>query len=121
MLNLHYYFQAPSVKDNNFLLLSEVVDVLASGKAVEVRHIKNDVVAATIKFRKPRLGAKTFGKPAFFVHGMPARNVEQVLDFLSGNAHDVSKVQFFDGTRFHNFIKEPNEFARFASLANSTR
>lgn len=37
----------------------------------------------------------------FWVHGAPARNLDQVFDYLtSDDAHDRSKVVWFDGKRF---------------------
>ena len=36
----------------------------------------------------------------FWVHGMPARNIDQVIDYLSGDAHDRTKVQWHDGKNF---------------------
>ena len=41
-------------------------------------------------------------KGSLWVHGMPARDLAQVEDFLNGDAHDQSKVQWFDGNRFHD-------------------
>lgn len=38
----------------------------------------------------------------FWVHGIPARSLEQVAQYLSGDDHDKSKVQVFDGETFHN-------------------
>lgn len=38
--------------------------------------------------------------PWVWVHGAPARSLKQVVDYLSGDAHDRSKVEFFDGYKF---------------------
>lgn len=36
----------------------------------------------------------------FWVHGMPARNIDQVISYLSGDAHDQYKVRWYDGQDF---------------------
>lgn len=40
----------------------------------------------------------------FWVHGMRARDLAEVESFLTGDAHDKSKVQWFDGKKFHTLI-----------------
>ncbi len=46
-------------------------------------------------------------KPGFYVHEMPARSIDQVIDYLSAgdennnlDKHSMSKVQWFDGEKF---------------------
>lgn len=109
MLVLDYYFQSPIDKTDNWLTLDELVGFLTQGKQVELRYLDTDGVKMKVKFRSKRTGKHN---PDMYIHGVPAENVEQVLSYLSGDAHDVSKVQWFDGERFHNFVKDPNEFAR---------
>lgn len=36
-------------------------------------------------------------EPGFWVHGSPAHDLAQVVDFLAGDDHDKSKVKFYDG------------------------
>ena len=53
------------------------------------------------------------GSPiGFWVHGYPAHSLEQVVSFLTGDAHDQSKVQWYDGKRFHSigFKDFPTDF-----------
>lgn len=39
-------------------------------------------------------------RPGIYLHGVPARDLEHVVSYLTGDAHDRSKVEFFDGERF---------------------
>jgi predicted ATPase with chaperone activity len=41
--------------------------------------------------------------PEVYVHGARASNLKQVIDFLSGDAHDRSKVQIYANGRFWDF------------------
>lgn len=50
------------------------------------------------------LGLKPIRSPQIWLHGQPARTLEEVIKYLSGDAHDRSKVQFFDGKEFHDLI-----------------
>ena len=43
-------------------------------------------------------------EPGFWIHGSPARDLEQVESYLRGDAHDRSKVQWFDGQGFHPVV-----------------
>lgn len=40
--------------------------------------------------------------PTLWVHGTPARDLEQVAGYLGGDAHDQSKVQVLIGGHFYN-------------------
>ena len=42
----------------------------------------------------------------FWVHGAPARSFEQVASYLTGDAHDRSKVQVVVNGEFHD-VKVP--------------
>ena len=42
--------------------------------------------------------------PHIILHGMNARNLDQVASYVSGDAHDRSKVQWFDGNRWHDWF-----------------
>ncbi len=43
----------------------------------------------------------------FWVHDMPARSIEQVIDYLSDDdPHTRSKVQWFDSKKFVTIIWE---------------
>lgn len=109
MLVIDYFFKTPSDKGNGFLTLSELTAALRGGKRVDIHRLATDSVKLSRRFKtivSPR------HEPAVYLHGVPARDVETVLAALSGDAHDVSKVQWFDGSSFHNFIADPNEFAR---------
>ncbi|MGZ4745702.1 MAG: hypothetical protein ACXVYY_01330 [Oryzihumus sp.] len=39
-----------------------------------------------------------------WVHGLPARSYEQVAAYLTGNAHDQSKVQVYVGGQFYDVV-----------------
>lgn len=80
--------------------MSELVSRLGAGEKVVLRNLAGDVVH-NVKFPAVKPGKL---RPEILVHGMRARNVEQVMSYLSGDAHDQSKVQWFDGNKFHNFI-----------------
>lgn len=43
-------------------------------------------------------------EPGIWVHDSRARSLEQVESYLSGDAHDQSKVQWYDGDRFHDLV-----------------
>ena len=49
--------------------------------------------------RKPR-----YQEPSIWVHGCRARDLKQVESYLSGDAHDQSKVQWYDGNQFHDLV-----------------
>lgn len=36
-----------------------------------------------------------------YVNGVPARNLEQIQDYLNGNKNERSRVRYFDGKEFH--------------------
>ena len=42
----------------------------------------------------------------FWVHGVPARNIDQVVSYLTGDAHDQSKVQFYKDGKFYSVVLE---------------
>ena len=42
----------------------------------------------------------------FWVHGERARSLEQVERYLTGDSHDQSKVQWFDGVTFYSIGKK---------------
>lgn len=50
----------------------------------------------------------TTTKPGIWVHGAPARDLEQVASYLSGDSHARSKVQWFDGKHFYDLLVEDN-------------
>lgn len=52
------------------------------------------------------LGLRPVAAPGIWVHGAPARDLEQVESYLSGDAHDRSKVEWFDGSRFRPLVIE---------------
>lgn len=39
-----------------------------------------------------------------YINGAPARNLDHVESYLNGNAHDRSKITYFDGKKFHRII-----------------
>lgn len=52
----------------------------------------------------------------FWIHGLRAKSIQQVKDYLDGDAHDRSKLQVFvyneDGDsrygRFYDLLDDPN-------------
>lgn len=42
-----------------------------------------------------------------WVHGMQARSFEQVAGYLTGDAHDQSKVQVYVGGQFYDVVIAP--------------
>ena len=87
-------FSAEMISD-----LSDLTQRLAAGEKILVRGLDNAVVSE-VKFPKAKLGKL---KPEVLVHGMRARDIEQVMSYLSGDAHDRSKIQWFNGVKFYNF------------------
>lgn len=71
---------------------------LASGEPVVLVDNYSKDIHATFQFPKTDKGQ-------VFVHDFPATNITQVVDALTGDAHDRSKVQWFDGTNFVSFYK----------------
>jgi hypothetical protein len=59
------------------------------------------------------------GVVMFWVHGSPARSFEQVAEYLTGDAHDRSKVQVYDGKHFHSVIVWGEAVARNETAALS--
>lgn len=51
-------------------------------------------------------------KPGFWVHGAPARNLEQIESYLTGDEYDRSKVDWFDGKNFHNLLETMRDAQR---------
>lgn len=47
---------------------------------------------------------KNAALPGIWVHGTPATSLEQVESYLKGDAHDRSKVQWFNGIRFFDLV-----------------
>jgi len=47
--------------------------------------------------------------PTLWVHGLPARSLEQVASYLTGDSHDQSKVQVLVGGNFYNLSEMINE------------
>jgi len=45
-------------------------------------------------------------KAVFWIHGFPARDMEQVAEYLSGDAHDQSKVQVLVDGKFYDVVTE---------------
>ena len=47
--------------------------------------------------------------PTIWIHGQPARDLDQVASYLNGDAHDQSKVQVLVGGNFYNLADMTNE------------
>lgn len=91
--------------------LASVVSTLASGEELALRdHDHGVAVVREYVIFDVKKGAQ-YGDPGFWVHGSPAYSLDQVLDFLNGDAHDVSKVQWFNGHHFFSLVSDPNRFA----------
>lgn len=89
--------------------LGSVVHALESGDELKLRsHDGVMVVREVVRF--PVNEGTRYGDAGFWVHGSPARSLDEVLEFLNGDAHDVSKVQWFNGNRFFDLVRDPNGF-----------
>lgn len=84
--------------------MKSVVNRLEAGEQLVVESATNQPLPTTsVKFPVAKVKNR-YGDAGFWVHGTPARSLDQVLDFLDGDAHDVSKVQWFNGEKFFDFI-----------------
>jgi hypothetical protein len=54
-----------------------------------------------------------------WVHGAPAHDLGQVNGYLTGDAHDQSKVEWFDGETFWNLRDLVEDAKEKKALANS--
>lgn len=91
--------------------LVSVVSTLASGEELALRDHDHGVAVVRESVCFGVVEGVQYGDPGFWVHGSPAYSLDQVLDFLNGDAHDVSKVQWFNGHRFFSLVINPNRFA----------
>ena len=91
--------------------LDSVNAVLGTGARVHILE-DEDKTRGKELLAFPRPKDKTFGAPGFWVHGLSTDSLETVLSYLDGDAHDVSKVQWFNGSTFFDIASDPNAFAR---------
>lgn len=75
---------------------ANLAGALSEGRPVDIVN-SDDETIVTMQFRPAQ---NVHGSAGFWVHGTPVHSISQVLDFLDGDAHDVSKVQWFDGRAF---------------------
>jgi hypothetical protein len=94
-----------ALKSTDALDLDGLNAILATGKSVVLRRIEDDTEVR--RFRFPAAKDITFA-PKVFVHGVPPRDIANVLDYIEGDAHDRSKVQWING-KFNDFFNDPNE------------
>lgn len=90
--------------------LESVNSILSTGARVHLLE-GEDKTRGKELLAFPLPGSKTFGAPGFWVHGLSTDSLETVLSHLDGDAHDVSKVQWFNGSDFFDIASDPNAFA----------
>lgn len=82
--------------------LDVLVSTLVAGRVVNV-HYSTGVFDEVLPLRYASVKSPQF-PPAVHVQGIPARSIDMVLDYLNGDAHDRSKVQFYTGEKFKNWF-----------------
>lgn len=87
-----------------------VSSLMEAGKSMDL-YATETPKRLRVAVRFPRASGKRFGEAGFWLHGTPARSLDEVLDYLDGDAHDVSKVQWFNGSEFFDLVPDPNMFA----------
>jgi len=102
MTALHF----TTTKNADSLTTEQVVDALLSGKAAVLRKEDGTEVR---RFKFPKPTRAQIAQPAIIIHGAAEKSLDRVFPYITGDAHDRSKVQWFDGTRFRNFFADPNE------------
>jgi len=102
MTALHF----TTTKNADSLTTEQVVDALLNGKAAVLRKEDGTEVR---RFKFPKPTRAQIAQPAIIIHGAAEKSLDRVFPYITGDAHDRSKVQWFDGTRFRNFFADPNE------------
>jgi hypothetical protein len=82
-----------------FTTLNALNRALATGQDVLI--VTDGEVERIVKF--PVTPTSSYTKHVF-VHGSYPCNIESLLDYVKADAHSRSKVQWFDGARFHSWF-----------------
>lgn len=77
--------------------LDTITATLAAGEAMTIQQNEAPGLVKDIQFPKAT-DVKHIG---FWLHGAPARNLEKLSSYLNGDAHAQSKIEWFDGNKFH--------------------
>lgn len=81
---------------NIITTLPQLEAALTDGSTV---HVMDDTLNLIKSVRFPKK-AETNGKTKVYLHGGYARDLAQVVSYINGDAHDRSKIEFFDGAGF---------------------
>lgn len=83
-------------KKKKIVTLEALTAELGAGREVSV--FSGGTLVKTLKWSSRANGKH---EKRVYVHGGYARNLEQVSQYVSGDAHDRSKIEFFDGLVLH--------------------
>ena len=82
--------------------IASVTEQLAAGNRVlVVDETQGDLLIAKVQF-KATGEQKT--RKSIMTHGIPARDLDTLISYISGDAHDRSKVEWFDGQKFNSWF-----------------